>query len=221
MRGALRERRLRSRAGTMAAIAFVSVLSLSHAATAATPAPSATKELATFAGGCFWCEEATFEGLPGIISVTSGFSGGSEKSPSYELVSSGATGHAESVDVVFDPARVTYQKLLDIYWHSIDPTQSNGQFCDHGKQYRSAIFFRNETQHRLAMESQKAIERSGKLKAPIVTQIVPFTGFYPAEEYHQDYYKKNPVEYHAYRTGCGRDRRLRELWGSQASVHGG
>jgi len=214
-------RRICIQTGQTATIVFVSVLCLFHLAAAATPAPSPAKELATFAGGCFWCEEATFEGLPGIISVTSGFSGGSEKNPSYELVSSGATGHAESIDVVFDPTRVTYKKLLDIYWHSIDPTQSNGQFCDHGKQYRSAIFYRNETQHRLADESRKAIEQSGKLKGPIVTQIVSFTGFYAAEEYHQDYYKKNPVEYHAYRTGCGRDKRLRELWGAQASVHGG
>jgi len=189
-------------------------------APATSPASSAPRESVTFAGGCFWCEEATFEGLPGIISVTSGFSGGSEKNPSYELVSSGATGHAESVDIVFDPARVSYKKLLDVYWHSIDPTQANGQFCDHGKQYRSAIFYRNETQRRLAEESRNAIAKSGKVKGSIVTQIVPFLAFYPAEEYHQDYYKKNPTEYHAYRAGCGRDRRLRELWGAQASLHG-
>jgi peptide-methionine (S)-S-oxide reductase len=174
---------------------------------------------ATFAGGCFWCMEATFEELrlPGVISVTSGFSGGPEKNPTYEKVSSGVTGHAESVDIVYDPSQVSYRRLLDIYWHNIDPTQSGGQFCDHGNQYRSAIFYRNRDQRDLAFRSREAIFRS--LKKPIVTQIVPFTGFYAAEEYHQNYYKKNPENYHAYRSGCGRDRRLRELWGARTGAH--
>jgi len=186
-------------------------------AKAATPAPTTTPatERATFAGGCFWCMETAFEGKPGVLSVTSGFSGGPEKNPTYAIVSSGKTGHAESVQVEFDPKRISYSKLLDIFWHNIDPTQADGQFCDHGRQYRSAIFWNGATQHRLAEESKRAIEASKRLKRPIVTQIVPFTAFYPAEEYHQDYYKKNPEHYAAYREGCGRDRRLREIWGSE------
>ena len=186
-----------------------------------TPASTATDtERATFAGGCFWCMETAFEGLPGVISVTSGFSGGPEKNPTYEIVSSGRTGHAESVQIVFDSKRISYSRLLDVYWHNIDPTQANGQFCDHGKQYRSAIFWSGATQHRLAEESKRAIENSKKLSRPIVTQIVEFTAFYPAEEYHQDYYKKNPENYASYRAGCGRDRRLHEIWGSEApSAH--
>jgi peptide-methionine (S)-S-oxide reductase len=179
-------------------------------------APAAVNDLATFAAGCFWCAETAFEGVPGVLSVTSGFSGGPEKNPTYEMVSSGRTGHAEAVHVVFDPKRITYSKLLQIFWHNVDPMQAEGQFCDHGHQYRSAIFWKDETQHRLAEESKRALEASKRFKRPIVTEIVRFTAFYPAEEYHQDYYKKNPEHYHAYRTGCGRDRRLQEIWGSEA-----
>jgi len=174
---------------------------------------------AVFAGGCFWCEEATFEGIRGISSVVSGFAGGTQDHPTYELVSSGRTGHAESVEITFNPAIITYQQLLDIYWHNIDPTQASGQFCDHGEQYRSAIFYADETQRRAALASKRAIEDSKVLKGPIVTQVVPLTTFWPAEEYHQDYYKKNPVNYHAYRLGCGRDRRLHEIWGAKAGSH--
>ena len=187
---------------------------LSAAASPTTPAPATDR--ATFAGGCFWCVEAAFEGVPGVLSVTSGFSGGAEKNPTYEKVSSGSTGHAESVQVVFDPKRISYAALLQIFWHNIDPTQSNGQFCDHGRQYRSAIFWKDATQRQLAEESKRAIEASKRFARPIVTEIVRFAAFYPAEEYHQDYYKKNPEHYHAYRTGCGRDRRLREIWGNEA-----
>jgi peptide-methionine (S)-S-oxide reductase len=168
---------------------------------------------ATFAGGCFWCMETAFEGMPGIISVTSGFSGGIEKNPTYEQVSAGLTGHMESVQVSYDPKRITYRKLLEIYWHNIDPTQGDGQFCDHGKQYRSAIFYRSGEEHRLALESEKIAKAEIRVKMPFVTQILPFKAFYPAEEYHQDYYRKNPANYHAYREGCGRDRRLHDLWG--------
>jgi peptide-methionine (S)-S-oxide reductase len=168
---------------------------------------------ATFAGGCFWCMETAFEGMPGIISVTSGFSGGSEKNPTYEQVSAGLTGHMESVQVAYDPKRITYRKLLEIYWHNIDPTQGDGQFCDHGKQYRSAIFYRSGEEHRLALESEKIAKADIRVKKAFVTQILPFKAFYPAEDYHQDYYKKNPANYHAYREGCGRDRRLLDLWG--------
>jgi peptide-methionine (S)-S-oxide reductase len=168
---------------------------------------------ATFAGGCFWCMETAYEWMPGIVSVTSGFSGGNEKNPTYEEVSAGRTGHMESVQVTYDPKRITYRKLLEIYWHNIDPTQGDGQFCDHGKQYRAAIFYRSGEEHRLALESEKIARAEIRVKEPFVTQILRFKAFYPAEDYHQDYYKKNPANYHAYREGCGRDRRLRDLWG--------
>ena len=212
-----RREHLRPRCLRIAALSALFVLAEMGAAMASIAAPL---ERATFAGGCFWCEEATFEGVPGVVSVTSGFSGGREKNPTYEWVSSGRTGHAESVEIVYDPRKIAYTKLLEIFWHNVDPTQADGQFCDHGYQYRSAIFYRGESQHRLAEQSKLAIGKSGRFRAPIVTQIVPFTGFYPAEAYHQDYSKKNPVAYDAYRAGCGRDRRLREIWGDQAETHG-
>jgi peptide-methionine (S)-S-oxide reductase len=167
---------------------------------------------ATFAGGCFWCMEPPFDKLPGVVSTTSGYTGGRARNPTYEEVSSGTTGHAESVQVVYDPAKVSYQKLLDVYWHNVDPTDGGGQFCDRGTQYRTAIFYHDEEQHRLAEESKKQAE--AKLGKRIVTQIVPASEFYPAEDYHQDYYQKNPVRYRFYRYNCGRDRRLKELWGS-------
>jgi peptide-methionine (S)-S-oxide reductase len=169
--------------------------------------------LATFAGGCFWCMETAFEGMPGVLSVTSGFSGGPEKNPTYKDVSAGRTHHMESVQVEYDPERTSYAKLLTIYWHNIDPTQGDGQFCDHGAQYRSAVFYRSPEERRLAQISERAAAAEIRVKKPFVTQIVPFTAFWPAEEYHQDYYRKNPADYHAYRTGCGRDRRLKEIWG--------
>src|SRR5262245_45353877 len=184
-------------------------------------APRRTRptEVATFAGGCFWCMEPPFEALPGVRSVTSGYSGGSERDPTYEEVSSGRTGHAESVQIVFDPERISYERLLDVYWHNIDPTSAGGQFCDRGTQYRSAIFYRGEAQRGPALESRRRIMASGRLKRPIATEIVPFRAFYPAEGYHQDYYKKNPLAYYAYRQGCGRDRRLKEIWGNEAPKH--
>ncbi|HTM01152.1 MAG TPA: peptide-methionine (S)-S-oxide reductase MsrA [Candidatus Omnitrophota bacterium] len=169
--------------------------------------------LATFAGGCFWCMETAFEGMPGVLSVTSGFSGGPEKNPTYKDVSAGKTHHMESVQVEYDPQRTSYARLLTIYWHNIDPTQGDGQFCDRGAQYRSAIFYRSPEEHRLAQISERAAAAEIRVKKPFVTQIVPFTAFWAAEEYHQDYYRKNPADYHAYRTGCGRDRRLKEIWG--------
>jgi peptide-methionine (S)-S-oxide reductase len=190
--------------------------------TAVAPAPAKAApaargvpfEKAIFAGGCFWCEETAFEGLPGVQSVISGYTGGFKKNPTYEEVSSGTTGHAESVEVTFDPRQITYAQLLDLFWHNVDPTQANGQFCDHGTQYRSAIFYRDSTQKRLAEESKRRIEATPHhFTEPIVTQIVAASVFYPAEEYHQDFYKKDPVQYQSYRMGCGRDRRLTELWG--------
>jgi peptide-methionine (S)-S-oxide reductase len=174
---------------------------------------------ATFAGGCFWCEETAFEGLPGVVSVTSGYTGGSLKNPSYEEVSSGVTGHAESVQVIYDPVKISYAQLLEVFWHNVDPLDGSGQFCDKGTQYRSAIFYRDEEQRKAAEETKRKLEEQPRFKGKIATQIVAASTFYPAEEYHQDYYKKNPVHYHAYRLGCGRDRRLQELWGEQAGGH--
>lgn len=183
------------------------------AASAAAAAPPPSKlEHATFAGGCFWCMESPFESLPGVRSVTSGYSGGPETNPTYKQVSAGLTGHAESVDIVFDPAKISYDRLLQVFWRNIDPTQEGGQFCDRGSQYRSGIFYRTQRQKALAEKSRDALVRSNRLKAPIVTELTAFRAFYPAEEYHQDYYKKNPDHYRAYRKGCGRDERLRELW---------
>jgi peptide-methionine (S)-S-oxide reductase len=200
-------------------VALCSMIPLGAVAGGATMQAPHAQSKAVFAGGCFWCEEATFEGIRGISSVVSGFAGGTQDHPTYELVSSGRTGHAESVEITFNPAIITYQQLLDIYWHNIDPTQASGQFCDHGEQYRSAIFYADEAQRRAALASKRMIEDAKVLKGAIVTQIVPLTTFWPAEEYHQDYYKKNPVNYHAYRLGCGRDRRLHEIWGAKAGGH--
>jgi peptide-methionine (S)-S-oxide reductase len=178
--------------------------------------PAATNglERATFAMGCFWCAETAFEGLPGVVAVTSGYTGGFKKNPTYEEVSAGTTGHAESIQVLFDPKKVTYAALLDLFWHNIDPTSAEGQFCDRGHQYRSAIFYQDETQHRLAEASKRRLETTPqRFKGPIVTEITAASVFYPAEEYHQDFYKKDPVRYESYRLGCGRDQRLKELWG--------
>ena len=168
---------------------------------------------AYFAGGCFWCMEEAFEKLEGVLSVTSGYMGGTVANPSYEAVSAGRTGHAESVEVVYDPAKVSYQKLLDAFWHNVDPITPNAQFCDHGGQYRSAVFFQTDEEKRAADTSKQSIEQSSRFKEPIVTQIVPAAQFYPAEEYHQDFYKKNPIRYKFYKYNCGRAQRLEELWG--------
>jgi peptide-methionine (S)-S-oxide reductase len=181
------------------------------------PARAARVEVATFAMGCFWCGETQFESQPGVLSVVSGYAGGREEQPSYEQVSAGETGHFESVQVTFDPGKTSYAKLLDLFWHGIDPTQDDGQFCDRGRQYRSVVFVADEQQRKLAEETKHAIEASGVLHAPIVTQILPATRFWPAEDYHQDFWRKDPVRYRTYRLGCGRDRRLVELWGALAS----
>jgi len=195
----------------LAAVALDVSISGTPAAFAARALPTAK---ATFAGGCFWCMETAFEGIPGVRSVISGYSGGPEKHPTYHDVSAGKTGHLEAVQVVYDPKRIPYTELLAIFWRNIDPTQGNGQFCDRGAQYRSAIFYGNAEERRLAAASERAAAARLRVKRPIVTRILPFAAFYPAEDYHQDYYKKNPADYHAYREGCGRDRRLRELWGA-------
>ncbi len=177
---------------------------------------AANTEKATFAGGCFWCMEAPFDKLPGVVSVTPGYTGSSVKNPTYQQVSAGGTGHAEAVQIVFDPSKTSYSKLLDIFWHNIDPTVKDRQFCDIGNQYRSGIFYHGEVQRRLAEQSKSALEKNKPFKGPVVTEITPASEFYPAEEYHQHYYKKNPLRYSYYRTSCGRDQRLKELWGNAA-----
>lgn len=179
-------------------------------------ASAAKTEKATFAGGCFWCMEPPYDKLEGVISVTSGYTGGHKKNPNYKEVSAGGTGHAEAVQVVYDPSKTSYQKLLDVFWHNIDPTVINRQFCDVGDQYRSAIFYHNDEQKKLALKSKAALEKNKSFKEPVVTEITQAGEFYPAEEYHQKYYKKNPIRYKYYRNGCGRDQRLKELWGSAA-----
>lgn len=184
---------------------------VAQAPKAATAPPATAK--ATFAGGCFWCMEEAFESVAGVISATSGYMGGKTKNPTYEQVSSGRTGHAEVVQIEYDPKRVSYEKLLHAFWRNIDPTQSDGQFCDHGSQYRSVIFYYDEEQKRLAEASRAALVKSKPFKGAIVTDITKAGEFYPAEDYHQDYYKKNPVRYKFYKTGCGRAARLKELWG--------
>jgi peptide-methionine (S)-S-oxide reductase len=162
--------------------------------------------------------EGPFDRLPGVISTTSGYTGGSVKRPSYEQVSSGTTGHAEAVDVVYDPSKVTYEQLLDVFWHNVDPLDRGGQFCDRGNQYRTAIFYHDAEQQRLAEQSKEALDASGKLKKKIVTEIVPAGEFYAAEDYHQEYYIRNPIRYKYYRFNCGRDDRLKQLWG-EAPAH--
>jgi peptide-methionine (S)-S-oxide reductase len=178
----------------------------------ATPAPQATAK-ATFAGGCFWCMEPPYDKLPGVISTTSGYMGGKTKNATYEQVSSGTTGHAEVVQVEYDPSKVTYERLLDVFWRNIDPTQRDGQFCDHGSQYRTVIFYHNPEQQKLAAASKAALEKNKPFKGDIVTEVSPAGDFTAAEDYHQDFYKKNPTKYKFYRTGCGRDARLQALWG--------
>jgi peptide-methionine (S)-S-oxide reductase len=186
---------------------------------AAAPSPAAPRAglaRATFAGGCFWCMEPPFEKLAGVVSVTSGYTGGPEKNPTYEQVSNHATGHAEAIEVLYDPKVVSYPRLLEVFWHNVDPTTDAGQFCDIGHQYRTGIFVHDAEQRRLAEESKRAIEKAKAFKEPVLTPIEAAGPFYAAEEYHQDFYKKSPVRYYSYRTGCGRDRRLKELWGDQA-----
>jgi peptide-methionine (S)-S-oxide reductase len=168
--------------------------------------------VATFAGGCFWCVESDFDHVPGVLSTISGYTGGHVANPTYHQVSAGGTGHAESVEVVYDPSKVSSRQLLTYYWHHIDPTVKDRQFCDVGNQYRTAIFVHNEEQRKLAEASKKKVE--AELKVPIYTQIVNAGPFYKAEQYHQDYYKKNPVQYKFYRWNCGRDQRIKQIWGA-------
>ncbi len=177
---------------------------------------AAGRAVATFAMGCFWCGEDAFEGHPGVLSVVSGYTGGSEKNPTYEEVSAHRTGHYESIEVAYDPGRVSYEQLLDVFWHNVDPGDDGGQFCDRGPQYRSVIFVHDDAQRRAAEASKQRV--AGQLGSA-VTLILPAGPFYLAEGYHQDFARKNPLRYHVYRTGCGRDARLRQVWGDEAGGH--
>jgi len=200
---------VRLSAAALALIAAVLFAGIARAETA----------VASFAGGCFWCMEPPFDALGGVLSTTSGYTGGRTKSPSYEQVSEGDTGHVEAVQIVYDPKQVSYEKLLDVFWHNVDPTTKDRQFCDVGSPYRAAIFVQDAEQRRLAESSRAALQASGRLGHPIVTEILEAGPFYAAEEYHQDYYQKNPLRYRYYRGRCGRDARLRELWGEDAAAH--
>ncbi len=205
----------------LAPVLLVLGLGQVHSQGANTPQPPSaqgsepTRDLAKaiFAGGCFWCMEPPYDKLEGVYSTTSGYIGGHTKNPNYQQVSAGSTGHTEAVEVVYDPKVINYEKLLDVFWQNVDPLTPNAQFCDHGSQYRTGIFYLDEEQHRLAEASKQTLEDSGRFDKPIVTEITPAETFYPAEEYHQDYYEKNPLRYKLYRYGCGRDQRLEELWG--------
>ncbi|XDD50736.1 peptide-methionine (S)-S-oxide reductase MsrA [Leptospira sp. WS92.C1] len=178
------------------------------------PLSSDTKtEKATFAGGCFWCMESPFESLPGVISVTAGYAGGKEINPAYEDVANGKTGHRESVQIEYDPSKIQYSELLKVFWRQINPTDNGGQFADRGNQYRTGIFYHNESQKKIAEKSKKELEKSGKFKTPILVEILAFTSFYAAEGYHQDYYKTNREHYKSYRRGSGREAFLESLWG--------
>ncbi len=176
-------------------------------------------EKATFAGGCFWCMEPPFDELEGVISTTVGYTGGHEENPTYEEVAAGGTGHAEAIQILYDPRQVSYAGLLKVFWHNIDPTVRDRQFCDVGRQYRTAIFYHDEDQKRLAEASKQRVIDSGRFEN-VYTEILPASTFYVAEEYHQDYYRKNPIRYKLYRLACGRDRRLEELWGEYEGRRG-
>lgn len=195
---------------------IAALIALPLLANAQAPVSTSATAKATFAGGCFWCMEAPFDVVDGVISTTSGYIGGKTKNPSYKEVSSGATGHTEAVQVVYDPKKVTYEKLLYVFWRNIDPTTKDQQFCDVGTQYRTGIFYHDDAQKKLADESKAALAKSKPFKGDIVTEITAASEFTAAEEYHQDYYKKNALQYKFYRAGCGRDAKLKQLWGAEA-----
>ena len=214
------------RAAALAGMALLACVQLTAQTSAQAGAPAGapanaqatnvTTARAIFAGGCFWCVESDFDKIPGVLSTTSGYIGGKTANPTYEQVSSHSTGHAEAVEVVFDPKRVSYSRLVEYFWRTIDPTVKDQQFCDRGSPYRSVIFAQNAEQLAVAQASKAALEKTKPFKEPIVTDIAMNTVFYPAEEYHQDYYQKNPIRYKYYRSRCGRDDRLTQLWGAQA-----
>jgi peptide-methionine (S)-S-oxide reductase len=196
----------------------LALAALSGTRVEAAPAASPSA-VATFAGGCFWSMERPFQHVPGVISTTVGYTGGHTTNPSYENVGTRTTGHTESVEVVYDPTKLTYEKLLDVYWHNIDPLTREAQFCDHGNEYRTVIFYHNAAQRAAAEASKTALEKSGRFKQPIVTQIVPASTFWKAEAYHQHFADRNPQYYDAYRRGCGRDARLRQIWDDSAAPY--
>ncbi|MDB9528405.1 peptide-methionine (S)-S-oxide reductase MsrA [Oscillatoria sp. CS-180] len=185
-------------------------------ATPAISAPHSPTATAVFAGGCFWCMEKPFDEVPGVLDTTSGYTGGTVENPNYYQVSAGGTGHVESVQVTYDPTQVSYETLLDVFWHNVDPVDNKGQFCDKGSQYRSAIFYGNDQERETAIASKSSLEKSQKIEQSIATDILPTSTFYPAEDYHQNYYQTHPVRYRVYRFGCGRDQRLAEVWGDEA-----
>ena len=201
--------------------AFIFILSFSTFSFAedAAQKPEENLKKATFAGGCFWCIQASLDKVPGVISTTAGYTGGTEKNPTYEDVSSGLTGHAESVEIIYDPSKITYEKLLEVYWQQIDPTARDRQFVDAGHQYRTAIFYHDEKQKEAALLSKEKLEKSGIYDKPIVTEIVPASDFYPAEDYHQQYYKKSAAHYNTYRFFSGRDQYLDKIWGKNRDKH--
>jgi peptide-methionine (S)-S-oxide reductase len=201
------------------AVAAVCCAALPAAWAQAASAASATTAKAVFAGGCFWCVESDFDKVPGVLSTTSGYTGGKVPNPTYAQVSNKTTGHAEVVEIVFDPAKVSYSQLVEYFWRTIDPTTKDRQFCDAGSPYRTAIYAQDAAQLKVARDSLAALEKSKPFAQPIVTEVVTGGPFYKAEDYHQDYYKKNPARYNFYRQSCGRDNRLKELWGKQALPH--
>ena len=207
-------RHIRTAVGVLAVLVVTAAASLTLVGQQRSDAPAGGLATATFAGGCFWCMEPPYDKLDGVVSTTSGYIGGETVNPTYQEVSSGRTGHTEAVEVRYDPEKVSYSQLLEVFWRNIDPLTPNAQFCDHGSQYRSGIFFNDSEQERLARESKARHDESGRFAKPIVTELTKAGVFYPAEEYHQDYYQKNPIPYKFYRYGCGRDARLEELWGS-------
>ncbi len=194
-------------------LALLAMGASASTATGSADEPGDGSRTAVFGGGCFWCMEPPFDKLDGVLATTSGYTGGHLPNPNYRQVSAGGTGHVEVVEVRYDPARIDYIRLLEVYWRNIDPVAVNAQFCDQGAHYRSVIFVAGEEQRALAEASLAALAASGRFAQPIATEILPAATFYPAEEYHQDYYLKNPLRYRYYRSGCGRDRRLQEIWG--------
>lgn len=195
---------------------FIIMLAIGASMTASAEPEQTPLATALFAGGCFWCMQPPFDALPGVVKTVAGYTGGKTETPSYGQVSAGGTGHVESLQIIYDPAKISYEKLLDVYWHNIDPTDASGQFCDKGDQYRSIIFYQDEGQKHLAEQSKTAWQQNKPFKDDIKTEIIAASTFYPAEDYHQDYYKKEPLHYQFYRFNCGRDQRLKALWGKSA-----
>ncbi len=203
---------------TLLACLLLAVMTTPTPADTDPPIDNAQLATATFAGGCFWCMEPPFDKLEGVVSTTSGYAGGDTRNPTYQEVCTGTTGHTEALQIRYDPAKVDYAKLLEVFWHNIDPTVKDRQFCDIGSQYRTAIFYHDDQQKQLAEQSKRELEASERFKGKtIATELAPATVFYRAEEYHQDFYKKSPDRYYSYRRGCGRDQRLEQLWGKDAA----